>query len=111
MEADPKPRSDPNKLEMPVKAKTRQALKKIAEEQGRSVEDVAAEALEVASELGTLGLDADKTKALAAYRNAWISIGKLAELMDMHVLDVRDWLNAHGIPQNNEFEMSDIENA
>jgi len=38
--------------------------------------------------------------ALAAYARGYISIGKLADALGMHVLDLRLWLSKHGIDQN-----------
>ncbi len=50
-------------------------------------------------------------EALVAYKGGFISIGKLAEIMGMHVLELRAWLTERDIPQNNSFQTPDIENA
>ncbi|MCX7014491.1 MAG: UPF0175 family protein [Candidatus Sumerlaeota bacterium] len=56
-------------------------------------------------------LTREKQKALLAYRDGRISLGKLAEAMGMHVLALRVWLREHEIPQNSEFGIRDDANA
>ncbi len=50
-------------------------------------------------------------QALAAYRGGFISIGKLARVMGLHVLELRHWLNERGIPQGSIFGETDGLNA
>ena len=50
-------------------------------------------------------------QALAAYQGGFISIGKLAEVMGLHVLDLRSWLAEHGIAQNTAMSIDDHANA
>ena len=49
--------------------------------------------------------------ALAAFVGGYISIGKLAEALGMHVLDLRRWLSEHGIEQNTAMSADDHLNA
>ena len=49
--------------------------------------------------------------ALAAFVGGYISIGKLAEALGMHVLDLRGWLSEHGIEQNTAMSADDHLNA
>lgn len=49
--------------------------------------------------------------ALAAYVGGYISIGKLAEALGMHALDLRRWLSEHGIEQNTAMSADDHVNA
>ena len=49
--------------------------------------------------------------ALAAFVGGYISIGKLAEALGMHVLDLRRWLSEHGIEQNTAMSADDHMNA
>ena len=49
--------------------------------------------------------------ALAAYVEGYISIGKLAEALGMHILDLRRWLSEHGIKQNTAMSADDHLNA
>jgi predicted transcriptional regulator len=50
-------------------------------------------------------------QALAAYQGGFISVGKLAEVMGKHVLDLRLWLDEHGIAQNTTMSLDDNANA
>lgn len=50
-------------------------------------------------------------QALAAFAGGFISIGKLAESLGMHVLDLRRWLTEHGIDQNTAMSADDHVNA
>ena len=49
--------------------------------------------------------------ALAAYVGGYISMGKLAVALGMHVVDLRRWLFEHGIRQNTEMSTDDDRNA
>ena len=49
--------------------------------------------------------------ALVAFVGGYISIGKLAEALGMHVLDLRRWLSEHGIEQNTAMSADDHMNA
>lgn len=50
-------------------------------------------------------------QAIAAYQGGFISIGRLAHVMGMQVLDLRKWLQEHGIDQNTGFSEQDAANA
>lgn len=56
-------------------------------------------------------LHVQQRHALAAYVGGYISIGKLAEALGMHVLDLRRWLSEHGIEQNTAMSADDHPNA
>ena len=45
--------------------------------------------------------------ALAAFVRGYSSIGKLAEALGMHTLDLRRWLSEHGIEQNTAMSADD----
>ena len=51
-------------------------------------------------------LHVQQRHALAAYVGGYISIGKLAEALGMHVLDLGRWLSEHGIDQNTAADIS-----
>ena len=57
------------------------------------------------------GLPIQQRHALAAFVGGYISIGKLAEALGMHALDVRRWLSEHGIEQNTAMSADDHMNA
>jgi predicted HTH domain antitoxin len=50
-------------------------------------------------------------QALAAYQGGFISLGKLAREMGIHVLQLRKWLNDQGIDQNSTYADEDTTNA
>lgn len=50
-------------------------------------------------------------RALSAYQGGYISIGKLAEVMGLHALALRTWLEERGIAQNTAMAMDDHEHA
>ena len=52
-------------------------------------------------------LHVQQRHALAAHVEGYISIGKLAETLGMHVLDLRRWLSEHGIEQNTAMSADD----
>ena len=56
-------------------------------------------------------LPMQRRHALASYVGGYISIGKLAEALAMHVLDLRRWLSEHGIEQNTAMSADDHLNA
>jgi hypothetical protein len=56
-------------------------------------------------------LPIQQQRALSAYQGGFISIGKLAEVMGIHVLDLRSWLDEHGIAQNTGMSIDDHTNA
>jgi predicted transcriptional regulator len=56
-------------------------------------------------------LPIQQQRALAAYQGGYISIGKLAEAMGLHVLDLRTWLGEHGLGQNTVMSLDDHINA
>ena len=47
-----------------------------------------------------MDLPHSQRQAVEAYRGGFISIGRLAEVMGMHVLELRQWLAEHAIDEN-----------
>lgn len=50
--------------------------------------------------LGDLGQAAKRALLIDAYRRGQISIGRLAETIDMGVIEAQQWLADQGVPQN-----------
>jgi len=50
-------------------------------------------------------------RAVEAFRGGYISIGKLAEEMGMHVWHLQKWLEEHDDSQNNTFSEDDVKNT
>ncbi len=86
-------------------------LKHIAARRKKSRGQLVREAIHACYQVDLANLSKHQEQALAAYQGGFISIGKLAEVMGMHVLDMRTWLNDHTIAQNSQFAHKDITNA
>ncbi len=56
-------------------------------------------------------LPLQQRQAVAAYQGGFISIGRLAQVMGMQVLNLRTWLQEHDIPQKTVFTEQDSANA
>ena len=98
-------------LHIKIDSKTDKSLKKLAYEKGKSKGQLVREAITACYQASLEELPVRQAQALAAYQGGYISMGKLAEVMGMHVLDLRNWLNDHGIPQSTVFEPGDVDNA
>jgi predicted transcriptional regulator len=86
-------------------------LAKLARARNSSKGRLVRDAIAACYQLSTEGLPVQQQRALAAYQGGFISIGKLAEAMGMHVLDLRSWLAEHGIAQNTAMSLDDHANA
>ncbi len=87
------------------------SLKKIARRKGESVGEIVRQAVISSFQTEMMGLPLHQKQAVEAYSGGFISIGKLSEIMGMHVVSLRKWLNEHGIRQNTAFSRDDISNA
>ena len=56
-------------------------------------------------------LSPHQTQAIAAYQRGDISLGKLAKVMGMHVLQLRHWLEERDIAQRNVYGDEDVARA
>ena len=53
----------------------------------------------------------DQRQAVEAYQGGFISLGRLAEALGLHVLEARAWLAEHQIPQNVGFLQDELAEA
>lgn len=90
---------------------TNENLKKLAYNQQKSKGQLVREALAACYQADFSGFTLKQSQALSAYNGGFISAGKLASVMGMQVLELREWLNDHGIKQNNAFGDMDHVNA
>jgi hypothetical protein len=88
-----------------------QGLKNLADKKGQSVGELVRLALSATYQLDLLNLTNQQHQGIEAYRGGFISLGKLAEIMGMHVIELRQWLNDHSILQNNCFAEKDHQYA
>jgi predicted HTH domain antitoxin len=56
---------------------------------------------------GDLDQAAKEALAIKSYRTARISLGQVAELLGMGVIEAQGWLSQHGIPLN--YSLDDLE--
>ena len=86
-------------------------LKSLARRREQTMGQLVRQAIVASYQTDLLGLSNTQSRALAAYRGGYISIGKLAEVMGMHVLALREWMDEHEIPQSTAFGDEDAANA
>ena len=98
-------------IHVKIKPDTAKNLKSIAATKGKSVGELVRNAINACYQADFSALNITHKQALEAYRGGYISIGKLTEIMGMHVLELRHWLNEHDILQNNSFVEEDVKNA
>lgn len=98
-------------LHVKVAHELNEELKQLGKARGMSVSELIRQALVTCYQVDTLGLSDRQKQALEAYRGGFISLGKLSELMGRSAIEIRKWLNEHGIRQNNAFSEEDVSNA
>ena len=97
-------------LHIKIGKSTADYLKKLAESRNTSRGQLVRDALTSCYQPDIADLPRKQAQALSAYEGGYISIGKLSEVMGMHILEMRTWLNEHEIRQNNSFLEEDILN-
>lgn len=86
-------------------------LRLLAKARGKSKGQLVREALSACYQLSFADLPLHQTQALAAYQGGYISLGKLARVMGLHVLQLRPWLQEQGLSQNSAYADEDTANA
>ncbi len=86
-------------------------LRELARKKGTSVGSLVRRAIVVTYQPEMLDLSPPRRQAVEAYCGGFISIGRLAEAMGMHVLRLRSWLRDHDIQETTRFGIADLENA
>ena len=98
-------------LHVKVDPRVAEQLEKISRSRGQSVSELVRQAISASYQTDLLDLTVVQRQALEAYRGHYISLGKLAEKMRQHILQLRTWLKEHGIPENSCFGDGDTNNA
>lgn len=98
-------------LHIKLDSETNDNLKRLAYSQNKSKGQLVREAISACYQADLSGLSLRQSQALSAYSGGYITVGKLAVIMGMHVLELRKWLNEHGLKQNNAFGDMDFANA
>ncbi len=86
-------------------------LKSLAYQRGKSKGQLVREALTACYQTSADDLSITQRNALAAYQGGYISIGKLARDMGMHVLTLRQWMKERGFQQRSAVKDTDVANA
>ena len=86
-------------------------LTRLAAERNVSKGALVREALIASYQPGLMGLTQKQEQAVHAFRGGFISMGKLAGILGMHVLELRTWLRDHHISQNTVLGEKDAANA
>ena len=86
-------------------------LRRLSEIRRKSRGQLVRDAISACYQTAFAELPLRQSQALAAYQGGYISIGKLAREMGMHVLQLRSWLEEHDIPQRNVYGDEDAARA
>lgn len=98
-------------LHVKIDEETSELLGELARARKTTKGTLVREALVACYQLRLDELPVRHRRALEAYRGGYISIGKLAEVMGVHVLDLRAWLAEHGVQHNTETSPNDVDLA
>ena len=90
-------------LHLKLDRATAENLKRIAHSRKKSRGQLVREAIAACYQTEEMDLPKKQEQALAAYRGGFISIGRLARVMGLHVLELRGWLHEHGVNQSNAY--------
>ena len=60
-------------------------------------------------EMGDISRVAKEALLMEAYRTAKLSLGELAQILGMGVIETLDWLGQHGVPLNYSLEDLDTD--
>ena len=98
-------------LHIKIDSRIAARLKEMAKIRKQSVGELVRQAINSCYQVELLGMPPAQRRAVEAYQGGYISLGKLAEKMGTHVIQMRLWLKEHGIPENSCFGDSDAQNA
>lgn len=98
-------------LHVKIDSETDGRLKQLAASRGKSKGQLVREALSACYQIPMSDLPLQQSQAVAAYQGGYISLGKLAREMGMHVLQLRTWLADRGIAQRNACNDEDVRRA
>ena len=98
-------------LHVKIDPGTDACLKRLAARRHTSKGQLVREAVSACYQTSLLDLPLPQRQAIAAYEGGFISVGRLALALGMHVVDVRHWLREHGLAQNVSFSDQDVANA
>jgi len=98
-------------LHVKLDTETDGKLKKLAYDQGKSKGQLVREAIAACYQTSLDDLPLRQRQGISAYQGGYISLGKLARVMGMHVLEMRGWLREHRIAERSAFGETDAAHA
>jgi predicted HTH domain antitoxin len=98
-------------LHVKLDAETDAKLRRLAAARGKSKGQLVREAISACYQTSFEDLPLRQRHAISAYQAGYVSLGKLAREMGMHVLQLRPWLAERGIDQLTAFGGEDAERA
>ena len=98
-------------LHVKIEPSTARNLKSLARHRGQTVGELVRRAISSCYQPDSDDLTDRQRQAVEAFRGGFISIGKLAGLMGLSVLEARAWVNEHGVSQQAAFSPKDIAHA
>lgn len=98
-------------LHVKLDTETDEKLKRLAAARGRSKAQLVREAIAACFQTRFEDLPLRQRRAISAFQAGYISIGKLAREMGMHVLELREWLAERGLEQQTAYGDTDADQA
>lgn len=86
-------------------------LTKLAAARGKSKAQLVREAISACYQTSFEELPLRQRQAVSAYQGGYISLSKLAKVMGMHVLQLKEWLAERGIEQQTAHRAADADLA
>lgn len=94
-------------LHVKLDTDTDEKLKRLASARGKSKGQLVREAISACYQTSLEELPLRQRQAISAYQGGYISLGRLAKEMGMHVLQLRSWLGERGIEQQTVYGGAD----
>ena len=98
-------------LHVKLDSETDAQLKRLSAARRKSKGQLVREAISACYQTVFAELPLPQSQALMAYQGGYISIGKLAKVMGMQVLELRQWLAERDIAQRNAYGDADAAHA
>jgi predicted DNA-binding protein len=98
-------------LHVKLDTETDERLKRLAAARGKSKAQLVREAISACLQTSLEDLPQRQRQAVSAFQGGYISLGKLAREMGMHVLQLREWLAERGLEQQTAYGDTDADLA
>lgn len=98
-------------LHVKLDTETDNKLRRLAAARGKSKAQLVREAISACFQTSLEELPLRQRQAISAFQGGYISLGKLAREMGMHVLQLREWLAERGLEQQTAYGDADADHA